>query len=501
MTAAATRRPTAIVSYSHTEVGWSSAQAEERLQQVYRFVYALRAFGAIDADADIFHQNVDWTRWGPAQVTDSDFVLVIASPAWKDAWVAHGDLTKGKGVRVEADALRSVEAAGRPEFQKRVRLIMFPGSTDDDIPIGMHGIARHYLSGFDETDLEDLLRDLTDQPKFVKPSLGEVLVFPPAMTTHTPNVAKFETGTGDKSPAPTVNETSSTDPGERTERIEQLKAQLEALPDPLPGEGPHLPWFRVRQQVESQLFAELREATGAPAGDDRTSANSMPVVEWAPAANVPVSWADSLRRDVQYGSSAVVVHLVPVPNRPLSQRVMSSLDDAATRLVRDHKLVDDAAGINRSSPADGILIETDPVMIRGHEVALGRFLALHTGRSGQVSVWYTLPRDHMGSILDEQRLKHDIQAALGVGAAIFDVTYGDGVSRVAVAAELVNTTSLTGGTFEELGSRNQASMPGAFSASARMEADESVDVRHLRPNGSWSVAGVVAQVLIRAWNH
>lgn len=196
VSAATPTRPSAIVSYSHTEAGWTQAQAAERRDHVHRLVFALRTVGAIDADADIFHQNEDWTRWGPAQVASSDAVLVVASPAWRDAWVGDGDPTRNKGVRAEADAVRSIEQAG-PEFQKRVRLMMLPGSSDSDIRVGMHGIARHYVPGFEGADLEELLRDLTDQPKFVKPHLGDVPVFPPAMTTHTPDVAQLETGTDD----------------------------------------------------------------------------------------------------------------------------------------------------------------------------------------------------------------------------------------------------------------------------------------------------------------
>lgn len=500
MTAEAPRHPSAILSYSHTETGWTPKQAAQRVEQVHRLVYALRSVGAIDADADLFHPNEDWTRWGPAQVAGADFVLIIASPAWRDAWIGDGDPKRNKGVRAEADALRSIEQAGRLEFQKRVRLVILPGSSEADIPVGMHGIARHYVSGFEHADLEGLLRDLTNQPMFVKPPLGQVPFFPPAMTTHTPDVATFENGADAETRPAQIDATSSPDPDERAVRIEQLRAQLDALPLPLKGDGPHLPWYRLREQIESRLWIELQDASSAPA-EVNDLANSVSVVEWIPTTNVQVAWADSLRREPQYGASALVVHLVPVPQNPLSQRVLSSLDDTVTRLVRDFKLVDDSAGLNSSLHDDDVLIECDPVHLRGNEVGMSRFLALRTGRSGQVSVWYTLPRDHLGSVLDEHQLKHDVQAALGIGAAVLDATYGAAVARVAVAAELVNTTSLTGGKFEELGSRNQATMPGAFRSQPRMDPDESVEVRHLRPDGSWVVAGEISRVLVRSWTN
>jgi hypothetical protein len=499
VTAKGPRRPTAIVSYSHTEAGWAPEQVAERIEQIHRLVYALRTVGAIDADADIFHPNEDWTRWGPAQVAGSDFVLIVASPAWKDAWIGDGGPKTNKGVRAEADAVRSIEQAGRPEFQKRVRLVVLPSSSDTDIPVGMHGIARYSVSGFEQADLEELLRGITDQPKFLKPPLGEVPVFPPAMTTHTPEIANFETGT-DVSPLPApIDATPSPGPTERTGRITQLKAQLDALPVPTLGEGPDLPLLRLRQQIESRLGIELREATDAPADDLRGPLDTVPVVDWMSAANIQIAWADSLRRDLQYGASALVVHIIPIPQSALSQRVLSSLDDTAARIVRDLELVDDGAGLTRSSPDEDILIEADPVQLRGNEVLMSRFLALRTGRSGQVSVWYALPRDHMGSVLDEDRLKRDAKAALGLAAAVLDATYGATVARAAVGAELVNTTSLTGGTLRELGTRNDATLPGAFRSSPRMEPHESVDIHHLLGEGSWAVAEAVAKVLVRSW--
>lgn len=498
MSAEASTHPSAIVSYSHTETGWTPALAAERLDQVHRLVYALRTVGAVDADADIFHANEDWTRRGPARVAASDFVLVVASPAWRDAWIGDGDPTTNKGVRAEADAVRSIEQAGRREFQKRARLIMLPGSSDADIPVGMHGIARHYVSGFEHAELEELLRDLTDQPKFVKPPLGEVPVFPPAMTTHTPDVAQLETGTDGVTSLQPVEVTPVPDPEGRAERVEQLKAQLEALPNPLPGEGPHLPWYRLRQQIESRLWNELREETAPPSSAASTSAVPEPVVEWTPASDVHVAWTESLSREVGYGASALVVHLIPVPPTPLSQRLLSSLDDIAPRLVRERGLVDGSAGLTRASSGDDIFMESQPTLhVNG--VLKGCFLALWISRSGQTSVWYSLPRDTLGSVLDEHHLKHDIQAALSVGAAILEATDGIAADRVAVAAELVNTTSLTGGTVEELGTRTQATLPGAFRSSPRIDPDEAVDVRHLRAPGSWIVAGTLAKLLARAW--
>lgn len=279
---------TAIVSYSHSDPEWSPEQVELRHQHVLRLVSALREYG-IDADADIFHQNEDWTRWGPGQVSACNFVLIVVSRAWKNAWQGDGDHSLNKGVRAEADAVRSLEQQGLEALQKRCRLIFLPGSTDNDIPVGMHGITRHYLEAYEPDDLEELLRDLTHQPKHPKPSMGTVPLLPPAMTMRTPDITEgATTPTTVHSCAPGVDhepydQQTPTDAMSRTEptpspdepesraRIEQLEQQLAALPNPLPGEGRHLLWFRLRQEVESTLYTELQLAAdpatpqGAPA--------------------------------------------------------------------------------------------------------------------------------------------------------------------------------------------------------------------------------------------
>lgn len=478
------------MSYSHSNPSWTAEQERERLQQVHRFVAALRTYG-IDADADIFHENEDWTRWGPGQVEVSNFVLIVVSEAWKDAWVGAGDPMKNKGVRAEANAVKSIEHLGGNVLQQRCRLILLPNSSDEDIPLGMHGLMRHYIKGFDFADLEGLLRDLTKQPKYVKPALGEVPILPPAMTTHTPEIAELEQA----APTPAKPD-SATLPSieEQQERIEQLKSQLAALPEPLPGEGPHLPWFRLRQQIESLLFAELRSATGASDTDEGAA-----LVQWVPTTNLQVVWADQWRPNITCGATAVALHLIPVPQIPLSQRTLSLLDDTVTRLIRDLDLIDSKAGLTHGFPGDDVIVEADLVQLGYSEVSMGEFLGLRAGRSGQVSLWYSLPRDGMGSVLDEHRLKYDLAKALGAGAKLLESTYGESFARVAIAAELINTTSLTGGALDELGSRSQTTLPGAFGKSARIEPDESVARHDLLPPTSWSVAGTLAKVLVRGW--
>jgi len=130
---------------------------------------------------------------------------------------------------------------------------------------------------------------------------------------------------------------------------------------------------------------------------------------------------------------------------------------------------------------------------------MGEFLGCRVGRSGQVSVWFSLPRDRLGPVPDEHRLACDLQDAVHAGAALLKATSGARVGRVALAAEIVQTTGLTGGRLEELGNRSGANLPGALGRTVRVDPDEAVEATALQKPRSWGVASTLAKVLMRAW--
>lgn len=155
-------------------------------------------------------------------------------------------------------------------------------------------------------------------------------------------------------------------------RIKQLKEQLAALPVPLPGEGPHLPWYRLRQQIEGQLWTELDNKVWTAT---EARATAIGAIDWIPVRGITVAWVDSWTPAISYGQTAAVLHLIPTPQVPVSQRTLSLLDDTMTRLVRDEELVDAGVGLTHAFPGDDVVIEADtPAPIDGSEVKMGEFL-------------------------------------------------------------------------------------------------------------------------------
>lgn len=170
--------PTVIASWSHADP--SPEDFDRRLRDVRALVDALRAAG-VDADADLYHfdEGVDWTRWGPRLLADADFILVIVGPAWRAAWEGRADPTRSAGAAAETDVLRSIYNRDRDGFIGRVRLVLLPGSSDTDIPDGLHGVPRHVVASLDDERFEALLRDLTAQSRYQLPPLGPPRLLPP----------------------------------------------------------------------------------------------------------------------------------------------------------------------------------------------------------------------------------------------------------------------------------------------------------------------------------
>jgi hypothetical protein len=167
------RHPTAFVSWAHHDSAWEST--------VFAFVRGLYANG-IAAEVDLFHVSdprVNWADYGPATIESSDYVLIAVSPAYKRRWAGTEDPTVGAGAVSEANTLKSIFSDDRNEFQRKVKVVVLPGASDDDIPLPIKAhISRFHIDPAVESSFEDLVRMLTGQDAFVRPPLSPVPVLP-----------------------------------------------------------------------------------------------------------------------------------------------------------------------------------------------------------------------------------------------------------------------------------------------------------------------------------
>jgi SEFIR domain/Sigma-70, region 4 len=166
--------PTALVSWAHSDSEWQATVVE--------FTYKLRELG-IAADADLFHLHdraVVWTTYGPRAIEESEFVLILASPAYKARWEGTNPPGTGAGAAREANTLKAGFDDDQGAFHRKVKVVVLPGATTADIPTELRAAAQRFeIASINEAGLEDLLRTLTNQPAFVPPAVGRVPLLPP----------------------------------------------------------------------------------------------------------------------------------------------------------------------------------------------------------------------------------------------------------------------------------------------------------------------------------
>ncbi len=173
------RPVTALLSWAHQPNPGLDPAAWRN--QVLDLAIGLRRAG-INVDLDLYHLHaptVDWSRYGPQQVQDCEFVVVAVNAAWRERFEGRGAPTAGAGAAAEADELLGLFGQDRTEFIRKVKLVLLPGADERDVPPRLSGVPRFPIAEPTGTHLADLLRTLTNQPEYIPPPLGTVPVLPP----------------------------------------------------------------------------------------------------------------------------------------------------------------------------------------------------------------------------------------------------------------------------------------------------------------------------------
>jgi WD40 repeat protein len=164
--------PRVFVSYTH--------DSEHHKEQVLRFCAFLREHG-VDAELDQWFtdRRRDWYTWAIEQTEAADFVIVVASPAYRRAGDGAVPAYQNRGAQSEAALLRDRLHGDRTEWLPKLIPVLLPGYTTDDIPLFLQPYtADHYtVTDFTLDGAEDLLRLLTAQPRHSRPPIGPRPVF------------------------------------------------------------------------------------------------------------------------------------------------------------------------------------------------------------------------------------------------------------------------------------------------------------------------------------
>lgn len=183
---------TAFISWAHSgedrEI-WTPKRVAEWEETVRGFADLLVHSG-IDADIDLWHASdaVEWSKFGPRKVQESDFTIIAVSDAWRQRWEGTNSPTVGAGAVGEANTLRGTFEANQKSFVTKTVIAILPGADRHDLPPELSTLTRFHISSLDALDsgFEDLLRRLTGQPKYLRPQLGSVPVLgaePPSISS------------------------------------------------------------------------------------------------------------------------------------------------------------------------------------------------------------------------------------------------------------------------------------------------------------------------------
>lgn len=148
-----------FISYAH-ESDWHK-------EQVLALATFLRAEGVTVAlDQWATDRRRDWNSWAILEMTEADFVLVVASERYRAVGDGNGPDGAHRGVTSEATLLRELVYGDRVAWLPKVLPVLLPGHGIDQIPLFLqpYTASRYPVPSFDQAGAGELLRVIRREP-------------------------------------------------------------------------------------------------------------------------------------------------------------------------------------------------------------------------------------------------------------------------------------------------------------------------------------------------
>lgn len=183
----APRSARVFVTYAH-----ESPEHKEQVLDLCRFLH--RSGLDVRVDEWASSRRRDWSVWMTNEVRRADFVIVIASEAYRRAAEGEADAAYHRGVQSEAAILRDLLHANRTVWLPKMLPVILPGRSVDHIPLFLQpACADHYrITEISTAGCADLLAALTGtMPEFRRaaesvPALPPYTPIPHAATAQSP---------------------------------------------------------------------------------------------------------------------------------------------------------------------------------------------------------------------------------------------------------------------------------------------------------------------------
>jgi hypothetical protein len=166
--------PRVFISYAH--------DSDEHRDRVLRFASFLRPQG-INAVLDAWYEgnSQDWYAWVIRELTGADYVLVVASPRYRQVGDGSGPEDLHRGVQSEAALLRELIYGSRDHWRQRVLSVLLDGHSADEIPLFLqpHSASRYTVRALTVANAAPLLRVLLRRPEQVPLPVAQPPDLPP----------------------------------------------------------------------------------------------------------------------------------------------------------------------------------------------------------------------------------------------------------------------------------------------------------------------------------
>jgi len=314
--------PRVFISYSH--------DSDDHATSVLHLADSLRANG-IDATLDQYIQpgpGEGWPRWMERNIDEVRYILMVCTETYCRRVMNNERPGEGRGVRWEGGLIYgriyNDEATGSWFVP-----ILLPGSERAHIPNPVQGHSYYRITTFDLTDpgYEALYRHLTDQPRNLRPVIGQRRTLPPG-------TAQLQT----RPPLPLLQVSGK--PREQlqvdqpTREDSHTETTMQGKPEP--DKPQHCPSGRSdSNNVLDFIVKNVRNGTVVPVLGPSINRNIYInladhlvklVTDWNPPVK-PEEQIEFIR--AQYGSPCSICHLLPgqrPPECPLIAGLSSSPD-------------------------------------------------------------------------------------------------------------------------------------------------------------------------------
>ncbi|MGW5054751.1 toll/interleukin-1 receptor domain-containing protein [Actinokineospora sp. NPDC004072] len=171
--------PKVFVSYAHDSI--------DHRTQVLRLCELLARLNIrVTADFWAEDRRRDWAAWTTGQIVTADYVLVVASPRYHATSTGEPGVIEGRGVQSEAAILRELIHSDRTTWLPKVLPIILPGRSVTELPTFLQPrSASHYaIPAITPAGVELLMRVLTNQPAYIRPTSARTPHLPPRSTGY-----------------------------------------------------------------------------------------------------------------------------------------------------------------------------------------------------------------------------------------------------------------------------------------------------------------------------